>query len=655
MNSFSRSLLFGLCLVSATSAHAQRADHDSGPASTAMRTAPTAPPTFTVHASGSSKAILVPFGPFITQTGVGAGGANVSELYTTFTLGSVGYNIFGYGMQASVNIRVADDFNVPSAQTWSVSKIKWLCYQTGGSTAGTITSLNLNLWNTNPNGQLPGGQFATGGDMWESESWTGVWRVLDSGLTANNRALIEVSCCGRFIPVLSTGNYWLEAFAGGALTSGPWSPPKVKAGQVPPTGDPWNGLQSVSGGAFAQVYDTGNPLGSINEPSDFLFQVEGTGGSGVTTFCTSKTSSLGCTPSLTASSSSVSKSGAPACTLTATPVPGGAGLPGLLIYSKLAPATPISTSFGFLCLSSFARAGAFPASPGGSFGTCTGAYNWNLAAIAAGTGSINVGDMLRIQGWYRDPGFPPPGNANFTHGIDAAVVVPDVGDSSCTAPPTPTGNNVNLSGGEGSSFTSIGGNNFGLDPNDLKLLLANGIGFGDVTSTTGTTLDFTVFKVGLTGSGPMTVIRGHGFPLPDQSSVVGSITGNATLIRVIVNGQGTNFGNFNLAPSSSNTVSASVNTPMPGGIVLDMNPITGTGLVYRLALKSLSGEFNVYQGRIDFVGAPIFVQDRVQLLVNHLNASFGSLGVLSGPTSGGTSVRVSMAGAAYGGIVVAGI
>jgi hypothetical protein len=397
---------------------------------TLRRTSVAPPPAYTVHNSGSSKAILVPFGPYITQTGVGGGGANVSELYTTFTLGAVGYNIYGYGMQTSANIHVADDFTVPAAQSWTVSGIKWLTYQTGASTAGTITSVNLNLWNTNPNGQLPGGQSTTGpANSFLSKSWTGVYRVLDSGLTAINRALIEASCSGAWVPVLSSGNYWLEINCGGTLTSGPWTPVKVKPGQTPPTGDPWNGLQSVSAGAFAQVYDTGNPLGSINEPSDFVWQVEGTGGGGgVTNFCTpSKTSSPSsgsCVPALTTSSTTASKSGAPATTVTATPVPGGPGLPGILIYAKTPPVAPVVTAFGNLCLSGFSRAGAFPASPGGVAGSCSGTYNWNWAAIAAGTAGIAIGDVDRIQAWYRDPGFPPPGNANFTHGIDGITITP---------------------------------------------------------------------------------------------------------------------------------------------------------------------------------------------------------------------------------------
>jgi hypothetical protein len=310
-------------------------------------------------------------------------------------------------------------------QTWTVSTVKWLSYQTGAATTGSITSMNLNLWTSDPNGQLPGGQSTTGGNQFQSNSWTGVYRVTDSALTAVNRAIIQVTCSGAWIPILNPGTYWLEASAGGTLTSGPWAPVKTKPGQVPPTGDPWNGLQSLSGGAFAQVFDTGNPAGSINEPADFLWQVEGTGGSSCFCgWCPAKTSSLGCTPTMSTNSGTANKSGAGSTQFTATPVPGGPNLTGILIYSKNAPVPPVATAFGSLCLSAFARAGAFSTTPGGTSGTCSGAYVWNVTAIVSGTASILVGDQLSFQGWYRDPGFPPPGNANFTNGIGPIAVVP---------------------------------------------------------------------------------------------------------------------------------------------------------------------------------------------------------------------------------------
>lgn len=635
-------LLLVASMFLASVAAAQDAERNLGPAPSGARTAAAPAPASSVHTSGTSKAILEPFGPFVTQAGVGAGGANVSELYTTFTLGAVGYNIFGFGMQSSLNISVADDFTVPGAASWSVSGVKWVSYQTAAPTSGSITAMNLNLWNTPPATQLPGNQWITGSNQLQSTSWTGVYRVLDSALTTNNRALIQVNCNGGWMPALGPGSYWIEANASGSLSSGPWAPPKTVAGQTPPTTFPWNGVQSLSAGAFAQTFDTG--LGTLFEQIDFLWSIEGTSSGGVSSFCTSKISSLGCIPVLATSSATADKSGFPSTLITAAPVPGGSGLPGILIYSKNPPASPIATSFGFLCLSPFARAGTFPSSPGGTSGTCTGTYVWDLASIAAGTPSILVGDVLRIQAWYRDPGFAPPGNANFTHGLNAVTVVTGGGPSPGGTSITPT------TGGLGTSVVVLG-SNFGTTPGDLKLLLANGEGFADVVSAAGNSLMARVFPVGNTGTGAVTVIRGIGVALPNQSVVAG-VTSNSSLVRALTNGVGTNFGTFNLTPSTANTISAKSGTPIAGGLTLDMTGVSGTGMTYRLSIKLLSGEFNVYQGRIDFTAAPTATQ-RAQHFAAHLNASFGTLGVSASPS--GTFVRISTAGAAYTGIVVAGI
>jgi len=143
------------------------------------------------------------------------------------------------------------------------------------------------------------------------------------------------------------------------------------------------------------------------------------------TFCTSKPSSLpGCTPTLLGAGATVSKSGLPLYGLTASPVPGG-NQPGLLIDTRAGLlSSPLSTSFGFLCLDNFLRASAFARLPGGSKGACDGSYSWDLAAISAYYANIHVGDTLHLQAWYRDIGYTPPGNANFTNGFGPVQVVP---------------------------------------------------------------------------------------------------------------------------------------------------------------------------------------------------------------------------------------
>lgn len=378
------------------------------PATTSEAVSPRAPGT------GSAKTVLVPFGPYITGIGTACGGADASQP-------GLGLVTLGWSTKAGSD-SVAVDFTVPSGPPWTITDVKWLAYQIGAATTGSITALNLNLWNTDPTGLVPGGEWQTGGNQFTSMTWTGVFRVSSSSPGDCSRAIMSVRGAGAWIPSLPTGTYWIETQCSGLLTNGPWSPVEVPASSTA------NGLQSTSGGVFQLIVDGGGP-GFVTDggpAQDFLFQLEGmSGGGGVSTFCTSKASSLpGCTPIFTTSAATASKAGAPATALTAVPVPGGPGLPGILIYAKTPPSAPVATSFGFLCLSNFARAGAFPSNPGGSAGTCTGLYNWNASAIAAGTASIVVGDKLRIQAWYRDPGFAPPGNANFTHGLDGITIVP---------------------------------------------------------------------------------------------------------------------------------------------------------------------------------------------------------------------------------------
>ena len=652
MKPFPSFLVAGLCVVLSSAARAQSVDRSAGQGSSSVPGAGRSSPVSSVHNSGTTKLIQIAFGPYITQNGVGAGGANVSELYT-----AQGYSLFGYGMQSSLGTRVADAFTVCEGRIWDPSVIKWLAYQTGAATTGTITSMELNVWDTSPLGQLPGGQAHSGGNQIQSSAWTGVYRVADTTLTDTDRAIIEVTCNASWLPVLHEGTYWLEASAGGTLTSGPWAPVKVVAGQVPPTANAWSGVQSVASGAFAQAFDSGAPAGSLAEPASFLFQMEGQmATNGNVSFCTSKPSSLGCVPLLSPHTSTIVKSGSPPAIVTAGPVPGGSGgLPGILIWTKHGLlGTPVNTSFGYLCLQQFVRAGAFPATPGGGELTCTGEYEWDLSQIAAGSANMLVGDQIHIQAWYRDPGFLPPGNANFTNGSGPLIVAAGPpGEFLCPNPPLPPmGLSIApASAGVGAALTATG-LNLGTDVGDLKLLLADGIGFADVTSASGSQLTANVFHVGATGAGAVTVIRGSRLPMLDQFVSTGGINSNSSLVALLRNGIGHGFGSFTLGPASSNAVGASTGIPISGGLSLDLSTLTGNTLHYRLVKRIAStGEYFVYEARIDFSGVPTSSQ-RAQHLAAHLNTSFFAFGV-SASTSG-TAVRIAGAVSSYQGLVVAG-
>src|SRR5688572_9817719 len=126
------------------------------------------------------------------------------------------------------------------------------------------------------------------------------------------------------------------------------------------------------------------------------------------TFCTSKASSMfGCIPTFQAAKFSVSKSiGSFDC--TAGPVPAGDSTPCLLLVSTSSLlGSPLQSSFGWLCMDQPRRLSQRPAFAGGTSGTCTGLYTFELQEAVATSQWILAGDTLYVQAWYRDNGFAP--------------------------------------------------------------------------------------------------------------------------------------------------------------------------------------------------------------------------------------------------------
>ena len=48
------------------------------------------------------------------------------------------------------NKGVADDFTVPSGETWNISTASFYAYQTGSTTTSTMTSVNVRIWDGPP-------------------------------------------------------------------------------------------------------------------------------------------------------------------------------------------------------------------------------------------------------------------------------------------------------------------------------------------------------------------------------------------------------------------------------------------------------------------------------------------------------------------------
>jgi len=155
----------------------------------------------------------------------------------------------GFGHAVSTGFRVADDFSVPVGG-WTIDDIVFFAYQTGSTTASTITAINFRIWDGVPGvGNVVFGDTATNRLL--SSSWSNIYRVLDTALTNNQRPVMSVTAdAGVF---LAAGTYWLDWQVGGSLSSGPWAPPISILGQAT-TG---NGLQfNPTAGTWGNLLDT---------------------------------------------------------------------------------------------------------------------------------------------------------------------------------------------------------------------------------------------------------------------------------------------------------------------------------------------------------------------------------------------------------------
>ncbi len=130
------------------------------------------------------------------------------------------------------------------------------------------------------------------------------------------------------------------------------------------------------------------------------------------TYCTAKTNSLGCTPSISLNAAPSATAGSGAVLRTTNVV----GKKNGLYFHSTSGAIGAPFHGGFLCVKSPTKRHALLTS-GGTPGTCDGVFSEDLNAyIAAGTDpNLVAGATIWIQCWSRDPGDP------FTDSLSNAV------------------------------------------------------------------------------------------------------------------------------------------------------------------------------------------------------------------------------------------
>jgi hypothetical protein len=208
-------------------------------------------------------ALLHDNGPLVTHPGGGSGGADASAVQT-----ALGLTLYGAGHQVLNDNHVADDFTF-SGVNWNVDSLVFYAYQTGSSTTSTITEVRYQIWDGPPDDPSSNVVF---GDLTTNRllqtTWSGIYRVLDTDLTNSQRPLMKNTVSAGF--TLSPGDYWVEWYTDGTLTSGPWVPPISILGQTS-TG---NALQ------FLGTTLTWQALVDGVNPQGLPFKVYGTAGAG---------------------------------------------------------------------------------------------------------------------------------------------------------------------------------------------------------------------------------------------------------------------------------------------------------------------------------------------------------------------------------------
>lgn len=146
---------------------------------------------------------------YVNGVGIHSTGADVSMLESTQTGLGKGFN---YRQQ----FMLADEFTIPSGQTWTVNGFRFFGYQTGSTLLSTLYGAYIKIYNGHPD--LGGYIIADFGDenLLVSSSFSNAYREETGDITTTTRPIMELICK---IPdlTLEAGEYWVSVGAMGSL------------------------------------------------------------------------------------------------------------------------------------------------------------------------------------------------------------------------------------------------------------------------------------------------------------------------------------------------------------------------------------------------------------------------------------------------------
>ena len=159
-----------------------------------------------------------------------------------------GGTLFGAGAQGNIPNLVGEDFTV-GGPGWNVDSLSFYAYQSFAGGQYTFTGVTWSIIA----GSVNGGSVAASGTTATTNGGLEGYRVTATNLGNTDRAIFKVDADIPMV-TLAPGSYWLTWGLTGTAASGPWQPP-TSDGVI------GNAVQSLSGGPFNPVIDSGDTLG----------------------------------------------------------------------------------------------------------------------------------------------------------------------------------------------------------------------------------------------------------------------------------------------------------------------------------------------------------------------------------------------------------
>ncbi len=225
------------------------------------------PREFAAHSGGpvwnGPKNVLFHNGPWKNRDGTGWHGSDESIMQDWATT-------YGYSFQKTKKYMLADDFEIPAGETWTIESITFAGYQTGSGTSSTINGMFVVVYDDPPTtGTVVAGDISA--NIFTSSQWTQIYRVADSTSGSNSDRPIMANTAVLSEPwVLDDGTYWISIQADGTISPGPYHPPVVIWDQR----NTGNAIRSVDGGVIWR------PVSNNGYAQGLCIVLEGTTGGG---------------------------------------------------------------------------------------------------------------------------------------------------------------------------------------------------------------------------------------------------------------------------------------------------------------------------------------------------------------------------------------